>query len=132
MKGVEYLQAKDIIFNSTQRNKKERSSKDHSTISSTIPPLTQAERAQLYSNLSKHCTQEGKVIKSAVLSVVREYAESYVPKAVILDLPDPLINLYDKQARDVDLAELEDRAEALFENLTVTQEQVHLGISINI
>ncbi|KAG5278175.1 hypothetical protein AALO_G00096030 [Alosa alosa] len=41
----------------------------------------------------------------------------------MLDLPEPLTNLYDKQARDLNLAELQDRAEALFKDITVTKEQ---------
>jgi len=69
-------------------------------------------------------TQEEQIIKPVVLSVDKEYAASYVPKAVMLDLPEPLTNLYDKQTRDLNLAELQDRAEALFEETTVTKEQV--------
>uniref|UniRef100_A0AAV2MLU1 Heat shock protein 70 n=1 Tax=Knipowitschia caucasica TaxID=637954 RepID=A0AAV2MLU1_KNICA len=53
--------------------------------------------------------------------------EHFTPKdknqAVMLDLPEPLTNLYKKQARDLNLAELQDRAEALFEDITVTKEQ---------
>lgn len=123
LKKVEYQQGKNIIFNSSQRSKKEKSSKGQS-IPQAFPPLTPAEQAQLYINLSQSCTQEGKPIKPAVLSVVREYAASYEPKAVMLDLPEPLTNLYDKQARDLNLAELQDRAEALFEHITLTKEQV--------
>lgn len=132
VKRVEYQRGKDIIFNNTQLCKKERSSKGHSAIPPAFPPLTHTEQAQLYNNLSKSCTQEGQIIKPAVLSVVTEYAASYVPKAVMLDLPEPLTNLYDKQARDVNLAELQDRAEALFEHITVTKEQVHhyLGLML--
>ncbi|KAK7878949.1 hypothetical protein WMY93_034203, partial [Mugilogobius chulae] len=63
-----------------------------------FPPLTAAEQDQLYHNLSQCRTQEGQIIKPVVLSVIREYAASYIPKAVMLDLPQPLTSLYDKQA----------------------------------
>ncbi|XP_076137714.1 uncharacterized protein LOC143121217 [Alosa pseudoharengus] len=123
VKKVEYQQGKDIIFNNSQQYKKGQSSKGHSA-PPAFPPLTAAEQAQLYNNLSQCRTQEEQIIKPVVLSVVKEYAASYVPKAVILDLPEPLTNLYDKQARDLNLADLQDRAEALFEDITVTKEQM--------
>ncbi|XP_055012544.1 uncharacterized protein LOC129409807 [Boleophthalmus pectinirostris] len=123
LKKVEYQQGKDIIFNNSQQSKKVKSLKVHSA-PPAVPPLTTAEQAQLYYNLSQCRTQEGQTIKPAVLSVVREYAASYMPKAVKLDIPEPLTNLYDKQARDLSLAELQDRAEALFEGIIVTKEQM--------
>lgn len=123
LKKVEYQQGKDIIFNNTQQYKKGKSSKGHSA-SPAFPPLTAAEQAQLYNNLSQCRTQEEQIIKPVVLSVVKEYAASYVPKAVMLNVPEPLTNLYNKQLRDLNLAELQDRAEALFEDITVTKEQV--------
>ncbi|XP_042578870.1 uncharacterized protein LOC109075294 isoform X4 [Cyprinus carpio] len=92
-----------------------------------FPPLTAAEQAQLYNNLSQCRTQEEQIIKPVVLSVVKEYAASYVPKAVMLDVPEPLTNLYNKQIRDLNLAELQDRAEALFEDITVTKEQMGMS-----
>lgn len=66
----------------------------------------------------------GQTIKPAVLSVVSEYAALYVPKTVMLDLPLPLTTLYDKQARESSLEELQGRAETLFE--TVTREKIHI------
>ena len=48
----------------------------------------------------------------------------------MLDPPEPLTNLYNKQIRDLNLAELQDRAEALFEDITVTKEQVQIILSI--
>lgn len=112
LKRVEYQQGKDIICNNTQRGKKS-SFKGHSVIPPPFPPLTHLEQATLYSNLSKSRTQDGQVIKPAVLSVVSEYAASYVPKTVMLGLPELLTTLYDKQAREVSLEVLQDRAEAL-------------------
>lgn len=103
LKGMEYQQGKDIIFNESQRSKREKCSKGQS-IPPAFPPLTPAEQAELYRNLSMCYTQEGKTIKPAVLSIVREYAASYVPKAVML--------------------QLQDRAETWFEHITVTKEQV--------
>ena len=118
LKKVEYQQGKDIIFNYSQQYKNGHSAPP------AFPPLTTAEQAQLYNNLSQCRTQEEQIIKPVVLSVVKEYAASYVPKAVMLDLPEPLTNLYNKQARDLNLAELQYRAETLFEDITVTKEQV--------
>lgn len=129
LKKVEYQQGKDVIFNNTQQYKKGKSSKGHSA-PPAFPPLTAAEQAQLYNNLSQCHTQEEQIIKPVVLSVVKEYAASYVPKAVMLDVPEPLTNLYNKQIRDLNLAELQDRAEALFEDITVTKEQVQKILSI--
>lgn len=125
MKKVEYQQGKDIFFNNSQQLKKEQSSKGHSA-SPAFPPLTAAEQAQLYNNLSQCRTQDGQIVKPVVLSVVKEYAASYVPKAVMLDLPNPLTNLYDKQARNLNLPELQSRAQTLFEDITVTKEQVKI------
>ncbi|KAL1276487.1 hypothetical protein QQF64_036110 [Cirrhinus molitorella] len=122
LKRVEYQQGKDIICNNTQQGKK-GSFKGHSAIPPPFPPLTHLEQAQLYSHLSKCCTQDGQIIKPAVLSVVSEYASSYVPKIVMLGLPEPLTTLYDKQAREVSLEVLQDRAEAVFEDISVTKEQ---------
>lgn len=99
-------------------------------IQPAFPALTDLEQAQLYSKLSKSCTQDGQTIKPAVLSVVCEYAASYVPKTVMLDLPQPITTLYDKQARESSLKELQDRAETLSETITVTREQVHITFYI--
>lgn len=49
--------------------------------------------------------KRGQMSKPAVLSAVSAYAASYVPKAVMLDLPESLADLYDKQARDCNPAE---------------------------
>ena len=122
-KNVEYQQGKDIIFNSSQQNKKGNSTKGTSAPPS-FPPLTAAEQAQFYQNLSQCRTQDGKSCRPAVLSVVPGYATTYVPKAVKLDLPEPLTSLYDKKARDLSLAELQERAEGIFDDLTVTEQQV--------
>ncbi|XP_063765902.1 uncharacterized protein LOC134882223 [Eleginops maclovinus] len=84
-KNVEYLQGKDIIFNHTQQNKKGNSTKGTSAPPS-FPPLTAAEQTQFYQNLSQCRTQDGKSCRPAVLSVVRGYATSYVPKAVKLEM----------------------------------------------
>ncbi|KAG1955401.1 NACHT, LRR and PYD domains-containing protein 12-like [Pimephales promelas] len=83
------------------------------TLESFCPPLTAAEQAQLYNNLSQCRTQEEQIIKPVVLSVVEEYAASCVPKAVMPDLPEALTNLCNKQTRDLNLADVQDRAEAL-------------------
>ncbi|XP_063043188.1 uncharacterized protein LOC134437633 isoform X2 [Engraulis encrasicolus] len=122
-KNVEYQQGKDIIFNSSQKNKKGNSTKGTSAPPS-FPPLTAAEQAQLYKNLSQCHTQDGKSCRPAVLSVVPGYATSYIPKAVKLDLPEPLTSLYDKKARDLSLAELQEQAEGIFDDLAVTEEQM--------
>ena len=120
---MEYQQGKDIIFNSSQQNKKGNSTKGTSAPPS-FPPLTAAEQAQFYQNLSQYRTQDVKSCRPAVLSVVPGYAPTYVPKAVKLDLPEPLTSLYDKKARDLSLAELQERAEGIFDDLTVTEQQV--------
>lgn len=49
--------------------------------------------------------ERGQMSKPAALSAVSGYAASYVPKPVILDLPESLADLYDKQARDCNPAE---------------------------
>lgn len=57
LKKVEYQQGKDVIFNNTQQYKKGKSSKGHSA-PPAFPPLTAAEQAQLYNNLSQ-CHTKG-------------------------------------------------------------------------
>lgn len=59
---MEYQQCKDIIFNNSKQNKKEKSAKDHPGLTA-FPPLTAAEQDQLYHNLSQCLTTEGKIIK---------------------------------------------------------------------
>ncbi|MEQ2240470.1 hypothetical protein ILYODFUR_015291 [Ilyodon furcidens] len=82
------------------------------------------QQHQLYKKLCQCCTNNGQTIKSVVLSLVREHSEPYLPQTMCLDLPDPLTNLYEKEMRDVSRNELQKRAEALFEHLSVSKEQV--------
>lgn len=124
MKKVEYLQGKDIVFNNTQKSKKQSKNQTPSSNPKAFPPLTPSEQCQLYKNLSQCCTKDGETIKPVILSLVREHSDSYVPKTVSLDLPDPFTNLYEKEMRDVSRDELQKRAEAVFEQLSVSKEQV--------
>ena len=105
LKRVEYLEGKDIIFNETQRLKKMKTRDDHTNVTTAIPPLTAEEQSQFYTNLSKCHTQHGKAVKPAVLSIVQNHAQNYVPSAVNLDLPSPLTSLYDNANRDMSLEE---------------------------
>ena len=102
---------------------------DHTNVTNAIPPLTAEEQSQFYTNLSKCHTQNGKAVKPAVLSIVPNHAQNYVPSVVNLDLPSPLTSLYDKVNRDLSLEELQEKAERVFEEISVTNEQVrHLLI----
>lgn len=121
VKRLPYQEGKDIVFNNSQRVKKQ-SSRD--AMLPVIPPFTPQEIAALNKNLSECQTQDGKILKPAFLSVVRGHVSSYVPKVLTLNLPQPLTQLYTKHAREVSLAELQERAETVIAQITVTKEQV--------
>lgn len=124
LKKVEYLEGKNIVLNETQRLKKMKTGHDHANIITAIPPLTAEEQSQFYINLSKCHTQHGKAIKPAVLSIIENHAQNYVPSIVNLDLPPPLTNLYDKANRDLSPGELQEKAQMVFQDISITQEQV--------
>ena len=118
-------QTADIIFNETQRLKKMKTRhKCHTNVTTAIPPLTAEEQSQFYTNLSKCHTQHGKAVKPAVLSIVQNHAQNYVPSVVNLDLPCPLTSLYDNANRDMSLEELQEKAERVFEEISITNQQV--------
>ena len=68
-------------------------------------------------------------MKPACLATIENHAQNYVPSIVNLDLPPPLTSLYDKANRDLSLEELQAKAEMVFQEISITQEQVrHLLI----
>ena len=78
MKKVEYLQGKNIVFNSTQKSKKQSKTELPSSDPKTFPLLTPNEQSDLYNSLCQCSTKYGKMIKPTVLGLVREYSDSYM------------------------------------------------------
>lgn len=128
LKKVEYAEGKRIVFNNTQRAKKMRIHNNQESVNN-IPPLQEDEKDSLYSSLEKCCTQKNTVVKPAILSIVKGHANRYEPAIVKMKLPNPLTTLYDKSNRDLLFPELLEKAEATFDEISISREQVCLCIS---
>lgn len=121
MRKVEFAEGRHIIFNASQRPKKEAKPQDHSV---KIPPLTSEETSELYKKLSQCQTAKQAPIKPAILSIIEGHADAYIPSMVKLDLPKPLSDLYDGNNRKLSLEDLQDKAKDVLEDMAVTKEQV--------
>ena len=87
---MEYLEGKDIVCNETQRCKKMKTGEDNDTVPVDIPPLHQHNKQCATKKLSECRTQDGKLVKPAILSIIPDFAQNYVPCRVNLDIPLPL------------------------------------------
>ena len=94
-KNVEYLPLKDTDFTSAKRKKRkldesmDGNSPNQGTISSksTVTPNNE-DYESFYDNLSKSGT------KPAILSILSEYSNPYVPKRMLSPFPQPLPQLH--------------------------------------
>ena len=101
-----------------------KAEEDNDTEPVDIPPLTPAQQAEFYKNLSECRNQDGKLVKPAVLSIIPDFAQNYVPSRVNLDIPSPLTSLYDKTYREMSLAQIQEKAESVYKEISVTSKQV--------
>ena len=60
--------------------------------------------------------------KPAILSIVPDYSEAYVPLQVNGDLPSPLTNLYNKEFLSLTYTDLLSECEKAYQGLSISSE----------
>ena len=78
------------------------------------------ERKKFYNDLFHTEKQESKPIKSAILSIVPVHNTRFIPKAVHLDLPTPLSELYCSRNRTLTQEQLEAKCEEAFTHIQIS------------
>ena len=124
---VEYSEGHNILFSSKQRRKRlkpDNSNQPSSTTPSLVPLLTAQEQHDFYNSLVQSEKEETKTVKSAILSIIPNHANRYIPKTVQLDLPPPLTDLYSAANRSLTDEELANKCDNVFNNMNISQEQV--------
>ena len=112
VKSVPYSRVKDIQFSKTPTSKPSPAVKDKS-----IPAQLETELINFLSSI-KNCSS-----KPALLSLIPEHSDSYVPKSLDPELPIVLSNLFDKHLADADFPCLLEKAEEVVESLVVDKNQ---------
>lgn len=106
VKSVPYSRVKDIQFSKTSVIKE-----------SSVAAPSETELNEFFISINK-CSS-----KPAILSLIPDYADSYVPKSLSPELPDVLSNLYDKGLADADYSTLLKKAEDIVKQLQVIKKQ---------
>ena len=114
---VEYSEGSGIDF-SRPAKKQRATGSTTSDKQKEIPPPTADEKAAFYKALSV----TGK--RSAILSIVPNYAQDFTPRHVVCQLPTPLTDLYNPCNRELSAEELKEKCQVEVEKLCVTQDQV--------
>ena len=95
--NVEYLPVKDIDFTSA-KGKKRKLDDAINTVSDAIVPITPQQYNKVipiredYDTFYEHLSRTG--TKPAILSLIPEYSDTYVPKRMLPTFPQPLPLLY--------------------------------------
>ncbi|XP_044169839.1 uncharacterized protein LOC114950648 [Acropora millepora] len=111
VKSVPYSRVKDIQFSKTPSNAT-------SVIKeSSVAAPSETELNEFFISINK-CSS-----KPAILSLIPDYADSYVPKSLSPELPDVLSNLYDKDLANADYPTLLKKAEDIVRQLQVIKKQ---------
>ena len=111
VKSVPYSRVKDIQFSKTPSNAT-------SVIKeSSVAAPSETELNEFFISINK-CSS-----KPAILSLIPDYADSYVPKSLSPELPDVLSNLYDKGLVNADYPILLKKAEDIVRQLPVIEKQ---------
>jgi len=121
---VQYEEGRHILFTTAERRKKLKIDSEPANETIHIPKLTEDEEQQFYSDLAASEEKEKVPVKSAILSIIPNHAQRFIPKAVQLDLPPPLTDLYLDDNRDLPDDDLAKACDDAFENMHITQEQV--------
>lgn len=112
-------------FTSPDRKRKqcptpEETSTGSAKSASRVPPVTPEEKQTFYENLHKSG------VKCGVLSLIPKYCDSFIPKAVQLNLPAPLSSLYKSQYLQLSYPGLVEKCKEAYQELAVNQDQVQL------
>ena len=83
-----------------------------------IPLPTPEEQDTLYQAI------KSSGVKSSILSLIPQYADSYIPRRVALGLPEALTGIYHESAQQLSYPELANKCEEVFSTIKVTEEQV--------
>ena len=112
VKSVPHSRVKDIQFSKNPTSKPSPTVKDKS-----VPAPLETELTNFLSSI-KNCSS-----KPALLSLIPEHSDSYVPKSLDPELPIVLSNLFDKHLADADFLCLLEKAEEVVESLEVDKNQ---------
>lgn len=125
---VEYAEGYNILFSSVQRRKRLKSNSDtkvpSTSSASSIPPLTEEECTDFYNSLHQTEQRETNPVKSAILSIIPQHANRFIPRTVQLDLPPPLTDMFSAKNRLLSDEELAKKSDHVFSQMSITQEQV--------
>ena len=127
---VEYMEGHNILFSSSQRRKKPKvnsdipPSKTSSSVVMAIPCLTENECSDFYNSLVESEKKETNPVKSAILSIIPQHANRFIPRTVQLDLPPPLTDLFSSTNRSLSEEELATKCQDVFSSMAISQEQV--------
>ena len=127
IRTVGYAEGSQIGFTKAQRKRSADGCGDLPAVK--IPPPTPDECTALYSMLHSSEGTEKQPVKSSILSVIPGHAKRYIPRAVQLNIPAPLSQMYKPQHRSLSHQELQAKSEEVFTGLSITEEQVQFYIS---
>ena len=83
----------------------------------TSPPYTSTTSSVLQKKLSECRTQDGKLVKPAILSIIPDFAQNYVPSRVNSEPSSQLTSLYDNTNREMSLAKIQEKAESVYKDM---------------
>lgn len=87
---------------------------------SKVPPMTSEEVSKLYSDL------RASGVACAVLSLVKDHAQHFIPEGASVQVPKPLSELYCEDAAELSDEDVASRCEEIFESLSITSAQVNI------
>ena len=112
---MSYSRVKDIQFSKTPSNASTSVTKE-----SSVRAPSEAQLTDFFNNINK-CSS-----KPAILSLIPDHADSYVPNSLSPELPDVLFNLYDKSLANADYPTLLAKANEIVKELRVTKQEQSL------
>ncbi len=127
---IEYSEGANILFTSSQRKRKQEEN-NLAQNKNVINPLSEEEAAIFYKDLENSEKNETKPVKSAILSILPNHVERFIPTITKLALPAPLTNLFSKGNRSLSYDDLIKMCETVFVSIKITKEQVHCSFYCN-
>lgn len=129
MQAVEYTRVEDIDF--TAPSRKRIMSPQASSSATSAKSITSTASAGKPSpgELGQFYKQLFKVGKPAVLSIVPQFCESYIPRRPA-HIPPPLTSLYDPALLGCTYPQVLDKCEDLFSGISVSEAEAH-AIEVN-
>ena len=111
---VPYARIKDICFQKYPNN----GTVKHQTRENKVPAPSPTELSTFLSNIHANTTT-----KPAILSLIDEFSDDYVPRSLDPSLPTIMSECFDKELSDVDFTTLEKLANEKLNLYSVTEEQ---------